>query len=34
MIEELRIVDLGVISEAALHPHPGLTVVTGETGAG
>jgi DNA repair protein RecN (Recombination protein N) len=34
MIEELRIEDLGVISEAALHPHPGLTVVTGETGAG
>ncbi len=34
MIEELRIADLGVISSAALHLHPGLTVVTGETGAG
>ena len=34
MIEELRITDLGVISEATIEPHPGLTVVTGETGAG
>lgn len=34
MIEELRIVDLGVISEATIALHPGLTVVTGETGAG
>lgn len=34
MIEELRIADLGVISEATLALHPGLTVVTGETGAG
>ena len=34
VIEELRITDLGVISEAAIEPHPGLTVVTGETGAG
>ena len=34
MIEELRIRDLGVISDAVLAPHPGLTVVTGETGAG
>ena len=34
MIEELRIRDLGVISDAVLTPHPGLTVVTGETGAG
>ena len=34
MITELRIADLGVISEAAVEPHPGLTVVTGETGAG
>ena len=34
MISELRITDLGVISEATIEPHPGLTVVTGETGAG
>ncbi|HYP43662.1 MAG TPA: DNA repair protein RecN [Propionibacteriaceae bacterium] len=34
MIEELRITDLGVISDATLTLHPGLTVVTGETGAG
>ena len=34
MIDELRITDLGVISEATLTLHPGLTVVTGETGAG
>jgi DNA repair protein RecN (Recombination protein N) len=34
VIEELRITDLGVISEATIEPHPGLTVVTGETGAG
>lgn len=34
MIDELRITDLGVISEATLSLHPGLTVVTGETGAG
>jgi DNA repair protein RecN (Recombination protein N) len=34
MITELRITDLGVISEATVLPHPGLTVVTGETGAG
>lgn len=34
MITELRITDLGVINEAALALHPGLTVVTGETGAG
>ena len=34
MITELRISDLGVISDAAVEPHPGLTVVTGETGAG
>ena len=31
---ELRIADLGVISEATLELHPSLTVVTGETGAG
>jgi DNA repair protein RecN (Recombination protein N) len=34
MIEELRIFDLGVIREATLDLHPGLTVVTGVTGAG
>jgi DNA repair protein RecN (Recombination protein N) len=34
MLSELRIADLGVISEATLELHPSLTVVTGETGAG
>jgi DNA repair protein RecN (Recombination protein N) len=34
MIEDIFIRDLGVISEAKLHFHPGLTVLTGETGAG
>ncbi|MDH4158753.1 MAG: DNA repair protein RecN [Actinomycetota bacterium] len=34
MIEELRIRDLGVIDDVTLELHPGLTVVTGETGAG
>ncbi|GAA1852383.1 DNA repair protein RecN [Microlunatus capsulatus] len=34
MIEELRITDLGVISDATIALHPGFTVVTGETGAG
>ena len=34
MIDELRITDLGVIEEAFLTFAPGLTVVTGETGAG
>ena len=34
MIEELRIRGLGVIDDAVLEPHPGFTVVTGETGAG
>ncbi len=34
MIEELRIRDLGVIADATLQLGPGLTVVTGETGAG
>lgn len=34
MIEELRITDFGVINDATLDLHPGLTVVTGETGAG
>ncbi|WP_026533142.1 DNA repair protein RecN [Arthrobacter sp. H41] len=34
MIEEMRIRDLGVITDATLTLGPGLTVVTGETGAG
>ena len=34
MLEELRIGALGVIDEAVLPLGPGLTVVTGETGAG
>jgi DNA repair protein RecN (Recombination protein N) len=34
MLVELRIVGLGVIGDAVLEPGPGLTVVTGETGAG
>ncbi|NKX56817.1 DNA repair protein RecN [Arthrobacter mobilis] len=34
MIEEIRIRNLGVISEATLPLGPGLSVVTGETGAG
>ncbi len=34
MLQELRISDLGVIDDAVLEPHPGFTVVTGETGAG
>ena len=34
MIEELRIQGIGVIDEARLSFSPGLTVITGETGAG
>jgi DNA repair protein RecN (Recombination protein N) len=34
MLEELRISGLGVIEDAVLELGPGLTVVTGETGAG
>lgn len=34
MLLEIRIAGLGVIAEAALRLHPGLTVLTGETGAG
>ncbi|MTD16616.1 DNA repair protein RecN [Nakamurella sp. YIM 132087] len=34
MLSELRISGLGVIDDAVLLPHPGLTAVTGETGAG
>ena len=34
MLDELQIAGLGVIDEAVLPLHPGLTVLTGETGAG
>lgn len=34
MLEEIRISGLGVIEEAVVELHSGLTVVTGETGAG
>lgn len=34
MLQEVRISGLGVIAEAVFQPHPGFTVVTGETGAG
>jgi DNA repair protein RecN (Recombination protein N) len=34
VLEEMRIRGLGVIADAVLELHPGLTVVTGETGAG
>ena len=34
MLEEMRIADLGVIADALLEFGPGLSVVTGETGAG
>jgi len=34
MIEELRISGIGVIDEACVELDPGLTVITGETGAG
>ena len=34
MIDSLRIRGLGVIADAELRLHPGLTVLTGETGAG
>src|SRR5258706_4818248 len=34
MLDELQIRGLGVIDEAVLRLGPGLTVVTGETGAG
>ena len=34
MIEEIRIASLGVIDSSALDLGPGLTVITGETGAG
>ncbi len=34
VLSELHITGLGVIEDAILEPHPGFTVVTGETGAG
>lgn len=34
MLSEIRLTDVGVIEEAELELGPGLTVVTGETGAG
>src|SRR5205085_9856852 len=34
VLEELRITGLGVIQDATLPLGPGLTVITGETGAG
>ena len=34
MLQEIRIQNLGVIDDAVLELHPGLNVVTGETGAG
>lgn len=34
MLQEIRIQNLGVIDDAVLQLHPGLNVVTGETGAG
>mgnify|MGYP006270616409 CR=1 FL=1 len=34
MLRELRITGLGVVEELALELHPGLNVLTGETGAG
>src|SRR5690606_40914178 len=34
VLAEMRIQGLGVIDDATLELHPGLTVITGETGAG
>ncbi|HEY5335237.1 MAG TPA: AAA family ATPase, partial [Mycobacteriales bacterium] len=34
MLEEIRVADLGVIAQATVSIGPGLTVLTGETGAG
>jgi DNA repair protein RecN (Recombination protein N) len=34
VIDELRVVNLGVIEDATIEPGPGLVVVSGETGAG
>ena len=34
MLDHLRVVNLGVLEDAAIDPSPGFTVITGETGAG
>lgn len=34
MLDHLRVANLGVLEDAAIDPSPGLTVITGETGAG
>lgn len=34
MLVELRISNLGVIADATIEPTAGMTVITGETGAG
>lgn len=34
MLNHLRVSNLGVLQDAAIDPAPGLTVITGETGAG
>ena len=34
MLTELRLAGFGVVEEAVLHLGPGLTALTGETGAG
>jgi DNA repair protein RecN (Recombination protein N) len=34
VLDHLRVQNLGVLSDAALEPSPGFTVITGETGAG
>ena len=34
MLGHLRVANLGVLEEVAIEPAPGLTVITGETGAG
>lgn len=34
MIDEIQVKDVALIREASLSPSPGLTVLTGETGAG
>lgn len=34
VLDHLRVVNLGVLEDAAIDPSPGFTVVTGETGAG
>jgi DNA repair protein RecN (Recombination protein N) len=34
MLSHLRVSNLGILTEAAIDPSPGFTVITGETGAG